>query len=154
MNKDFDLESQWMKLAIMEAKKSAQIGEVPVGALIIHENKIIASDHNRTIVNNDVTSQAEINVIRNANNELGNHRLVGATLVVTLEPCAMCYGAIVQSRVSKLIFGAYDKKSGMCGSCFNLHETKCFNHKPEIISGILEHECSRILSDFFKERRS
>jgi len=144
----------WMGQAILEAKKSANIGEVPVGALIIYDDMIIARDHNRTIINNDPTSHAEINVIKKTSNLLKNHRIVGATLVVTLEPCAMCYGAIIQSRISKLIFGAYDMKTGMCGSCLNLQESKCFNHKPEIYGGILEKECSLLLSNFFRERRN
>jgi len=143
-----------MEYAIKEAKKSAAINEVPVGALIVIDNKIVSCGHNQPISQNDPTSHAEINALRNAAHKVGNYRLIGTTLYVTLEPCAMCYGAIVHARISRLVFGAYDPKSGVCGSSFNLHEQECFNHTPEIIGGVLEEDCSLMLKDFFKERRN
>jgi len=151
---EIEINNKWMEFAILEAKKSEQIGEVPIGALIVFNDVIIASDHNRTISNNDPTAHAELNVIRRASEIIKNYRLIGASLVVTLEPCAMCYGAIIQSRISKLIFGAYDFKTGVCGSCLNLQQTKCFNHRPNIVGGILEKECSQLMSNFFKDRRN
>jgi len=117
-------------------------------------DEIISQSHNQPISQNDPTSHAEINAIRKASHNLGNYRLTGATLYVTLEPCAMCYGAIVHARISRLVFGAYDPKTGVCGSSIQLHEQACFNHAPEIIGGVLEEDCSLILKDFFKERRN
>jgi tRNA(adenine34) deaminase len=143
-----------MLLAIEEAKKAQNIGEVPVGAIIVMNNQVISGSYNQSISQDDPTSHAEINTLRNAAKMLGNYRLTGGTLYVTLEPCAMCYGAIIHARISRLIFGAYDPKTGVCGSSFNLHEQEFFNHVPQITGGILEEECSLILKDFFKERRN
>jgi len=143
-----------MSEAIIEAQKSKNKDEVPVGAVIVINNEIISKSHNQPISQNDPTSHAEINVIRKASQSLGNYRLTGATLYVTLEPCAMCYGAIVHARISRLVFGAYDPKTGVCGSSIKLHEQACFNNFPEIIGGVLEADCSLILKDFFKERRN
>ena len=140
--------------ALIEAKKSVDIDEVPVGAIIVLNNEIISRSHNKSISQNDPTSHAEINALRNAAKKVGNYRLTGASLYVTLEPCAMCYGAIVHARISRLVFGAYDPKTGVCGSSIKLHEQEIFNHTPEIIGGVLEKDCSLILKDFFKERRN
>ena len=140
--------------ALIEAKKSVDIDEVPVGAIIVLNNEIISRSHNKSISQNDPTSHAEINALRNAAKKVGNYRLTGASLYVTLEPCAMCYGAIVHARISRLVFGAYDPKTGVCGSSIKLHEQEIFNHTPEIKGGILEKDCSLILKDFFKERRN
>jgi len=145
---------KWMDIAILEAKKSLAIDEVPVGAIIILNNEIIGASHNKSITQCDPTSHAEINALRNAAKKVGNYRLTGATLYTTLEPCAMCYGAIVHARISRLVFGAYDPKTGVCGSSFNLNEQACFNHTPQIMSGVLEEDCSLILKDFFKDRRN
>ena len=147
-------DEEFMNLAILEAKKSNEVNEVPVGAIIVMNNKVISRGHNLSISQNDPTSHAEINALRNAAKKVGNYRLTGATLYVTLEPCAMCYGAIVHARISRLVFGAYDSKTGVCGSTFNLHEQAFFNHTPYITGGVLEGECSLILKDFFKERRN
>jgi len=143
-----------MRLALHEAQKSIEAHEVPVGAIIVMNGEVISKSHNKSISQNDPTSHAEINVLRNAANKVGNYRLTGATLYVTLEPCAMCYGAIVHSRIPRLVFGAYDPKTGVCGSSIKLHEQACFNHLPEILGGVLEEDCSLILKDFFKERRN
>ena len=149
-----DIDESFMRFAIIEAQKSKSIDEVPVGAIIVMNNEIISRSYNQSISQNEPTSHAEINVLRNAAKKVGNYRLTGATLYVTLEPCAMCYGAIVHARVSRLVFGAYDPKTGVCGSSINLHEQECFNYTPEITGGVLEEDCSLILKDFFKERRN
>jgi len=148
------LDEKFMALALQEAQKSQEMNEVPVGAIVVMNDEIISQSHNQSISQNDPTSHAEINVLRLASKILGNYRLTGATLYATLEPCAMCYGAIIHARISRLVFGAYDPKTGVCGSSINLHEQECFNHSPEIIGGILEKDCSLILKDFFKERRN
>jgi len=144
----------WMEKALKEAEKSFSKEEVPVGAIIVLDGEIIGKGHNQPILKKDPTSHAEINAIRNATKKVGNYRLTGATLHTTLEPCAMCYGAIIHARISRLVFGAYDPKTGVCGSSIKLHEQECFNHSPEIIGGVLEKDCSLILKDFFKERRN
>jgi len=151
---DLDFDESFMRFAVIEAHKSKAINEVPVGAIIVMNNEIISRAYNQPISRNDPTSHAEINALRNAAMKVGNYRLPGATLYVTLEPCAMCYGAIVHARISRLVFGAYDPKTGVCGSSLNLHEQACFNQKPKITSGVLQEDCSVILKDFFKERRN
>ena len=152
--KTLDSDEQFMKLALQEAQKSQEMNEVPVGAIIIMNGEVISKSHNKSISQNDPTSHAEINALRNAASKVRNYRLTGATLYVTLEPCAMCYGAIVHARITRLVFGAYDPKTGVCGSSIKLHEQECFNHTPEIVGGVLEEDCSLILKDFFKERRN
>jgi len=143
-----------MKMAILEAKKAEKIGEVPVGAVIVFNNKIVSSGFNQSIKDNDPTCHAEVAAIRNAAKKLKNYRLTGANIYVTLEPCAMCYGAIIHSRISNIYFGASDPKSGVCGSCEDFNKNVCFNHRPEIYGRILENECSDILRNFFKKKRS
>ena len=151
---NFDIDEKFMKLALQEAKKSKEMNEVPVGAIVVMNDEIISLAHNQPISQNDPTSHAEIYAIRKASQNLDNYRLTDATLYVTLEPCAMCYGAIVHARISRLVFGAYDPKTGVCGSSIKLHEQECFNHSPEITGGVLEKDCSLILKDFFRERRN
>ena len=150
----FDIDAKFMMHALQEARKSKEMNEVPVGAIVVMNDEIISQSHNQPISQNDPTSHAEVNAIRKASENLGNYRLTGATLYVTLEPCAMCYGAIIHARISRLVFGAYDPKTGVCGSSIKLHEQACFNHAPEIIGGVLEEDCSLILKDFFKEKRN
>jgi len=151
---NFDIDEKFMALALQEAQKSQEMNEVPVGAIVVMNDEIISQSHNQSISQNDPTSHAEINVLRFASKILGNYRLRGATLYATLEPCAMCYGAIIHARISRLVFGAYDHKTGVCGSSSNLHEQACFNHTPNIKGGVLEEDCSLILKDFFKEKRN
>ena len=151
---NFDIDEKFMTHALQEANKSQKINEVPVGAIVVMNDEIISQSHNQPISQNDPTSHAEVNAIRKASKILSNYRLTGATLYVTLEPCAMCYGAIIHARISRLVFGAYDPKTGVCGSSIKLHEQACFNHAPEIIGGVLEEDCSLILKDFFRERRN
>jgi len=143
----------WMQKALEEAEKSLSKNEVPVGAVIVFDGEIIGRGHNQPILKKDPTSHAEIEAIRTASEAINNYRLKGADLYVTLEPCAMCYGAIVHSRISNIFFGASDQKSGVCGSCEDLSEKKYFNHKPHITGKIMNKECSKILKDFFKARR-
>jgi len=150
----FDIDEKFMRFAFIEAQKSKSINEVPVGAIIVMNDRVISRAHNLSISQNDPTSHAEINALRNAGKKIDNYRLTGGTLYVTLEPCAMCYGAIVHARISRLVFGAYDPKTGVCGSSSNLYEQACFNHSPQITGGVLEEECSLILKDFFKKRRN
>jgi len=144
----------WMQKALEEAKKSLSKNEVPVGAVIVLDGVLIGRGHNQPILKTDPTSHAEIEAIRNASEKLKNYRLNGADLYVTLEPCAMCFGAIIHSRISNIFFGASDQKSGVCGSCEDLSEKKYFNHKPHIIGQIMANECSKILKDFFIAKRS
>jgi len=153
-NNMFDIDEKFMTLALQEAHRSKELNEVPVGAIIVANDKIISLAHNQPISQNDPTSHAEINAIRKASQNLGNYRLTGTTLYVTLEPCAMCYGAIIHARISRLVYGAHDPKTGVFGSSIKLHEQEIFNHTPEIIGGVLEKDCSLILKDFFKERRN
>ena len=151
---NFNIDEEFMKLALQEAKKSQEMNEVPVGAIVVVNDEIISQSHNQPISQNDPTSHAEINAIRNAAEYIENYRLNETSLYVTLEPCAMCYGAIIHARISRLIFGAYDYKTGVCGSSIKLHEQNCFNHTPEIKGGVLERECSLILKEFFQKKRN
>jgi len=149
-----NLDDIFMNIALLEAKKSKEMNEVPVGAIIVINGEVISKSHNKSISQNDPTSHAEINALRDAAKKVGNYRLTGASLYVTLEPCAMCYGAIIHARISRLIFGAYDPKTGVCKSSIKLHGQKCFNHIPVLTEGVLKEDCSLILKDFFKERRN
>jgi len=149
-----DQDEYFMKIAIEQAHKAKAIGEVPVGAVLVANKKIISKSHNTSIRNCDPTAHAEINVLRDSAISLDNYRIKDSIIYTTLEPCAMCYGAIVHARISRLVFGAYDPKTGVCGSSFNLHQQTCFNHLPEITGGVLEEDCSLILKSFFKERRN
>ena len=127
--------------------------EIPVGAVLIRNGKLISQAHNQPIKNNDPTAHAEIQVLRAAGKIKKNYRLVDSTLYVTLEPCAMCFGAMVHARINRIVFGAYDPKSGVCGSCIDLKKEGFLNHKISVTGGILEKECSEILTRFFKSLR-
>lgn len=146
-------DEKWMKIAIEEANLAIEEKEVPVGAVLIHNEKLIARAHNQSIKKNDPTAHAEIQVLRKAGNQLNNYRLCDATLYVTLEPCTMCFGAMIHARINRVVFGAYDHKSGVCGSCTNLNNEKFFNHQIEIKGGILKVETQNILLSFFKSNR-
>lgn len=143
----------YMGLAFEEAKKAYTEGEVPVGAVVVKDMKVIATAHNLTKKNNDPTAHAEIVAIRRACEILGTERLTGCDLYVTLEPCSMCTGAIINARIRGLYIGAMDKNAGCCGSVLDLVSKQYFNHKVDVFYGIMEDECSKILVDFFKERR-
>jgi len=143
-----------MREAMKEAKKGWLGGEVPVGALLIGQSKeIIAKDHNRCISRNDPTAHAEILVIRQAAKLLENYRLNGMTMVVTIEPCPMCMGAIINARLDMLVFGAFDPKGGAAGSMYNLSDDGSLNHRVKVIPGIMEKECRELMQDFFRKKR-
>ncbi len=142
-----------MRAALAEAEKGGDAGEVPVGAVVIFDGDTIGTGHNTTISAHDPSGHAEIVALRAAASAQGNHRLPGATLYVTLEPCAMCMGAIAQARISRVVFGACDPKAGAAGSVIDLTDSKALNHRYEINGGILETECSDLLKKFFEARR-
>lgn len=143
----------FMKEAIKEAKKAESIGEVPIGAIIVKDGEIIGRGYNLRETNQLSNAHAEMIAIVQANEFVGSWRLEDCTLYVTLEPCPMCAGAIVQSRIPTVVFGATDPKGGCCGTIYNLLDEEKFNHRCEVISGVLEEECGQILSDFFKNLR-
>lgn len=143
----------WMQFAIFEAKIAKDKGEVPVGSVLVKDRQIIARGHNCPISKNDPTAHAEIEALRDAGEKLHNYRLPKTTLYVTLEPCAMCFGAMVHARIERVVFGASDPKSGVCGSSVNLLSESCFNHIIKANGGVLEQDCQKILKSFFKERR-
>jgi tRNA(adenine34) deaminase len=146
--------NQLMQQAIELAKEAAVKGDVPVGALVVDDSgTIIGIGANLREQNNDPTAHAEIVAIRNAASEIGNYRLDDLTMVVTLEPCGMCAGAIAQSRIKRLVFGAFDKKAGAVGSVWDLLRDHSAIHKLEVLSGVLKEECSRILKDFYLNKR-
>ena len=144
---------EFMQQAIEESKKAQTIGEVPIGAVIVKDDKIIARAHNLRETSQLSTAHAELLAIHEANKALGSWRLEECTLYVTLEPCPMCAGAIVQSRIPKVVYGAKDPKGGCCGTIYNLLEEQQFNHQCEVISGVMEEECGQLLTTFFKELR-
>ena len=135
------------------AKQAESIDEVPVGAIIVKGNKIIGSGYNQVISQNDASAHAEIQAIRNTGLKLNNYRLVDTTLYVTLEPCMMCVGAIVHARISQVVFGAFDKKTGMAGTCENCFDNPNHNHQVKIKGGVLEKNCAQLLRCFFKLKR-
>ncbi len=142
-----------MQEALAVAHAAAEAGEVPIGAVLVHDGKILARSNNRTIRDNDPTAHAEIIVLREAARLLGNYRLAGTTLYVTIEPCSMCAGAIIQARVPRLVYGADDPKGGAVRSCFEILTHPRLNHQVEVTPGILATECAAILQSFFAERR-
>jgi len=142
-----------MRAALDEARAAAERGEVPIGAVLVHEGEIIARAHNRTLTDNDPTAHAEMVAIRAAAQTIGNHRLNGTSLYVTVEPCAMCAGALIQSRVSRLIYGCAEQKGGAVRTCFQILDHPAVNHRVEVISGILAQECASVMQEFFAQRR-
>lgn len=144
---------KFMRDALKEARKANKINEVPIGAVIVKDGKIVARGYNKREKSNKVSGHAEMFAISKANKKLDSWRLEGCDLYVTLEPCAMCTGAIIQARIRKIYFGAYDKKAGACGSVLNLIEDHTWNHKTLVESRILVEDCSKILTDFFKALR-
>lgn len=142
-----------MKKALEEAQKAFEMDEVPVGAVIVRNGKIISATHNRREISKDATAHAEMLAIREACEILGSWRLIDCDMYVTLEPCVMCSGAILQARIERLYIGAMDPKGGAAGSILDLFEDYHFNHKTQVIKGILEEECGQILKKYFKEKR-
>ncbi len=144
---------EWMRVALDEARSAAASDDVPVGAIIVHENVIVARAANRTVRDQDPTAHAELLAIRAASAALGSWRLERCTLYVTLEPCAMCAGGIVLARVPRVVIGAWDPKAGMAGSVGDVLRHPRLNHRPEVAGGVLEEECSTLLRAFFADRR-
>lgn len=142
-----------MRAALAEARMALADGEIPVGAVVSYEGRAIGTGHNRSIADCDPSAHAEIVALRAAARAFGNHRLEGATLYVTLEPCPMCLGAIAQARVARLVFGAYDEKAGAAGTVVDLGESAALNHHPEINGGLLAAECAALLTGFFAAKR-
>jgi len=142
-----------MWVALAEANAAAQEGEVPVGALLVHNDEIVAQDHNRIVQNNDPTAHAELLVIQQATQKLNARWLLDCTLYVTLEPCAMCAGALVLARLPRLIFGAFDAKTGACGSLRNVVDDPRMNHQIDVVGGVLGGECGDVLKQFFATMR-
>ena len=145
---------KFMEEAFLEAKRAAAEGEVPVGAVIVREGEIIARAHNKTEQDKDPTAHAEMLAIREAANHLGGWRLTGCSMFVTTEPCSMCAGAIVWSRIEKLYIGTMDPKAGACGSLMNIPQDSRLNHYVEIETGLMREECAGLMKDFFRKLRS
>ena len=148
-----DSDLSFMQEALAEARVAAEADEVPVGAVVVYGGGIIARAMNRSVSDCDPTAHAEIVALRAAAQAIGNHRLQGATLYVTLEPCPMCVGAITQARIERLVFGAYDEKAGSLGSAIDLTESPALNHRFEINGGVLRGDCEAVLQAFFEQRR-
>ena len=147
------IDIETMHAALADAAIAASEGEVPVGAVVVTNGKIIAAGHNNSIAASDPSGHAEIVALRTAAGQVGNHRLAGATLYVTLEPCVMCVGAIAQARVGRVVFGAYDSKAGALGSVEDLSDSRALNHRFEINGGLLADEAGDLLTTFFEARR-
>ena len=145
----------WMQLALAQAAQAQQLGEVSVGAVLVDaQGELLATGFNRTIIDHDPTAHAEIVALRAGARQVQNYRLPGASLYVTLEPCAMCLGAMLHARLARVVFGAPDPKTGVCGSVLNLALEKQLNHHTQVEGGVLAQECGDTLRQFFKERRS
>lgn len=146
-------DEKYMRAAIGQARKAGAIGEVPIGCVIVYEDKIIARGYNRRTIDKNVLSHAEIIAIKKACKKMGDWRLEDCTMYVTLEPCPMCAGAIVQARIPKIVIGCMNPKAGCAGSVLDLLHEDGFNHQVEMENGVLEEECSRLMKDFFKALR-
>jgi tRNA(adenine34) deaminase len=148
-----DIDIDFMQQALEEARAAALAGEVPVGAVLVREGAILARSGNRTIRDFDPTAHAEVVVLREAARAIGNYRLGGTTLYVTIEPCCMCAGAIIQARVHRVVYGCDDQKGGAFRSCFQLFSDARLNHKVEVTRGVLADDCTAVIQAFFAERR-
>jgi tRNA(adenine34) deaminase len=148
-----DADAGYMKLALAQARAAAEAGEVPVGAVIVKDGDIVAEGQNRNLRDHDPTAHAEIVALRQAASRLGNHRLVGCVMFATIEPCAMCAGAMVHARLARLVYGAGDPKAGAAGSALEVLNHPRLNHRMEITPGVLAERCSEILREFFQSRR-
>ena len=148
-----EIHQKWMSQALMLAKRSQDEGEVPVGAVLVKDDVLIAEGWNRPIESHDPTAHAEIMAIRDAGQVLGNYRLPDTTLYVTLEPCTMCAGAMIHARVANLVYGASEHRTGVAGSVIGVFQQEFHYHKVAVTSGVMKTECSKLLKDFFKKRR-
>lgn len=146
-------DERYMRLAMDQARLARAAGEVPVGAVVVRNGEVIGAGWNRPISSHDPTAHAEVMALREAARRLGNYRLPGCSLYVTLEPCAMCTGAIFHARIARVVYGAPDAKTGMAGSVLNLYAEPRLNHHAEIVGGVLADECGALVSGFFAERR-
>lgn len=146
-------DEKYMKEAMRQAKKAWALEEVPIGCVIVYEDKIIARGYNRRNTDKNTLSHAELNAIRKASKKMGDWRLEGCTMYVTLEPCQMCAGAIVQARIPRVVIGSMNPKAGCAGSVLNILEMEGFNHQVQVTRGVLKEECSQMLSAFFQELR-
>ena len=146
-------DEKYMKEAVRQAKKAYAIGEAPIGCVSVHEDKIIARGYNRRTIDKNTLAHAELAAIKKASRKLGDWRLEGCTMYVTLEPCQMCSGAIIQSRMDRVVIGCMNPKAGCAGSVLNLLQMPEFNHQAELATGVLEEECSQLMKSFFKELR-
>ena len=142
-----------MRLALARARTAARRGEIPVGAVIVRDGRLVSSAHNRPIAARDPSAHAEMLALRRAARRLKNYRLNDTILYVTLEPCAMCAGALVWARIGKVVYGCRDPKAGACGTVLDLSKVRAFNHRFEVSGGVLEEDCRRVLQDFFRKRR-
>ena len=150
----FETDEFWMRAAMTEAVDAEKIGEIPIGACLIDaQGNLLASAGNRTIAANDPTAHAEILVLREAARKIGNYRLTETVLYTTIEPCAMCAGALVNARVKRLVYGAADERFGAVESVFRLCDSSSLNHQIEITKGVLDGECKKLIQDFFRQRR-
>jgi tRNA(adenine34) deaminase len=147
------LHQDWMRIALSQAQMALKQGEVPIGAVIVNKGHVVAAAHNEKELRKDPTAHAEILAIRRATEVLGAWRLTDASLYVTLEPCPMCAGAIIQSRIKQLVYGTMDLKGGAVGSVINILDNNLWNHRVDVVAGVLENECSDILKSFFKKLR-
>lgn len=143
----------WMQLALAQARLGAAAGEVPVGAVLVRDGVLLAAGYNRPIAGCDPTAHAEIDVLRSAARRLGNYRLAGSTLYVTIEPCTMCSGALVHARVARLVFGAMEPRAGAVCSHFRLLDTEVYNHRISWEGGVLAEACAALMTDFFRAKR-
>jgi tRNA(adenine34) deaminase len=144
---------EYMHMAIAQAQSAALREEVPIGALVVLDNRILSAAGNRTITDCDPTAHAEIVALREAAQKAGNYRLIGASLYVTVEPCAMCAGALVQARIARLVYGADEPKGGAIRTCLQVLDAPSLNHRVEVVSGVLAAECAQLLQSFFSARR-
>jgi len=148
------IDTDFMQLALRQAEEAGVAGEIPIGSIVVVGDEILAAGQNRSIRDSDPSAHAEVVALRAACLAVQNYRISGATLYATLEPCAMCMGAIVQARIDRLVFGAYDPKAGAAGSAIDLSDSPAFNHRFEIQGGVLAEECGALLQEFFRKRRS
>ena len=149
-----DLDEQWMARAIVAAREAEELGEIPVGACIVSGDKLLAVAGNRTRTDGDPTAHAEIVALRIAAQSAGNYRLTEAVVYSTIEPCAMCAGALIQARVRRLVYGARDERAGAVESRFRICDAEFLNHRMELKTGVLEEECRKLMQDFFRTRRA